>query len=66
MDAQADNEQDHSHLDRHYRRIESRTLLDADHQNRGDDQCDQKGRQVKADLHSKNRWCIEKPVGLLN
>ena len=52
-EAQADDEQHHRNLDHHDGRIKARALLDADGQNRRDDQGNHEGRHVPAYLDSK-------------
>ena len=65
-EAQADHEQHHRNLDHHDGGVEARALLDADRQNRRDDQRDHECRQVEADLDSENRGRVQQLMRTLH
>src|SRR6267378_2012156 len=65
MNAQTDHKQHHGNLDGHDSSVKARAFLDADHQNRGNHQRDNKSRKVKTNLITKNGRRIEQGMGLL-
>ena len=66
LDAEANDEEHDGNLDDHDSGIETRTLLDTDHQNRRNDQSDHERRKVEADLDSKNFGRVDHIVRALN
>src|SRR5690349_19311032 len=65
MNAEGDYEKHHGDLDSHDAGVEPRALLDADHEDGGDDQGNEEGRKVEANLMTENGWGVQKGVGLL-
>src|SRR6267378_1414341 len=65
MDTQTDHKQHHSNLNGHDSSVKARAFLDADYQYRGDDQRDNKSREVKAKFITENGRRIEQGMGSL-
>src|SRR5262249_4299634 len=64
--AEANHEQDDRYFDDDDERVKLRALFNSDGQDRRDQQRDQEGRQVEADLDTKNMWRPQQIVGLLD
>ena len=66
MQTQHNDEQDDRDLDDHDGGVEARALLDPDHQDRGDHQCDQKAGRLKPISTPKRVRRSHHLVGALN